>query len=206
MEDARESARAGAHYVGAVHVPSSPRCVEVELARELGREAGVPLVLVVAGLEAGEVIRKAQEAEAGVVQLHGGEGPELVRIVREGGPWKVWVAVSVRGPARLRERLQELGPEVDGVLLDTWDRERLGGTGRTFAWDAGARVREMLPQGTLLAVAGGLRPGNVRAATEALRPDVVDVSSGVEAEPRRKDVEKIRSFVREVRRSGGGLG
>ena len=86
-------------------------------------------------------------------------------------------------------------PPGDALLLDGGR----GGTGERFDWAAVAEVRERLPAGLELVVAGGLSPGNVAEAVRLLRPDVVDVSSGVEAEPGRKSPEAVRAFVTAAR-------
>jgi phosphoribosylanthranilate isomerase len=84
------------------------------------------------------------------------------------------------------------------VLLDTRSDAAPGGTGRTFDWTSAARLRERVPY---LILAGGLNPRNVSDAVRAVRPDAVDVSSGVEASPGRKDPERMRAFVEAVRRA-----
>jgi len=84
-----------------------------------------------------------------------------------------------------------------GILLDTrGDGGSPGGTGQSFDW---TRVRAVREKASFLMLAGGLNPGNVHMALTAVRPDGVDVSSGVEAAPGRKDAEKVRAFVAAVR-------
>nr|MDA3935260.1 phosphoribosylanthranilate isomerase [Actinomycetota bacterium] len=83
-----------------------------------------------------------------------------------------------------------------GLLVDTYDADALGGTGRTFDWEAlGSLAGAPVP----VFVAGGLNPDNVADAIRTLRPYAVDVSSGVEVEPGRKDADAIRAFVKAVR-------
>jgi phosphoribosylanthranilate isomerase len=86
--------------------------------------------------------------------------------------------------------------EADGLLLDTLSATAPGGTGESFDWTLAAGLRERVP---LLFLAGGLRPENVGDAIAAARPHGVDVSSGVEASPGRKDKVKLRAFVAAVR-------
>ena len=83
-----------------------------------------------------------------------------------------------------------------GILLDTRLEGAPGGTGLPFDWSQAREIRE---KASFLALAGGLTPDNVRAALTALRPDAVDVSSGVESSPGRKDPDKVRAFVEAVR-------
>lgn len=83
----------------------------------------------------------------------------------------------------------------DHPLLDTWVPDAIGGTGRTWAWATANDVARHYP----VVVSGGLTPGNVEAAVRELRPWAVDVCSGVEVEPGRKDHDKLRAFVKAVR-------
>jgi phosphoribosylanthranilate isomerase len=87
------------------------------------------------------------------------------------------------------------------VLLDTFALSTLGGTGQPFDWEAVAGDVRDLRFGRCLIVAGGLRPENVRGAIDRLAPDVVDVSSGVEAAPGIKDQGKMAAFMTAVRQS-----
>ena len=84
----------------------------------------------------------------------------------------------------------------DHPLLDTWAPDTIGGTGRAWAWSQAKAVARQYP----VVVSGGLTPGNVDAAVRELHPWAVDVCSGVEAEPGRKDHGKLRAFVEAVRR------
>jgi phosphoribosylanthranilate isomerase len=121
------------------------------------------------------------------------DAPEDRRLVR---------AVRVRDAESLDEidlALRTSGRAVSGIHLDTYHKEKLGGTGETFNWDiaASARSRFSLP----LILAGGLTPENVREAIARVRPFAVDVSGGVEAEPGRKDHARLREFIQAVRRA-----
>lgn len=198
--DAEYAAAAGADYLGCVLVPSSPRAVDAERARGVSSAApGVPLVLVVAGLGVTELEAAATVAGASVLQLHGDETPDLVRALRSRGPWRVWKGVRVRDAASAREALDRWGGIVDGILLDGWAPHQLGGTGTPFPWEEVASLRPAVPEGTLLIAAGGLKPENVGRAVSLLRPDVVDVSSGVESTPGVKDPARVREFVLRAR-------
>jgi len=87
---------------------------------------------------------------------------------------------------------------LDGVILDTVVGRRVGGTGRTHDWAVSRVVRDALHPLTVI-LAGGLTPANVRCALEHVRPDAVDVASGVEEADGRKSREKITAFVHQVR-------
>ncbi len=193
--DARAAGAAGADLVGAILVRSSPRCVDVATALRLGRAAGRPLVLVTADLPEGELTESARRAEAQVIQLHGSEPPSLLEALRQEGPWELWKAVRVRSPDDILIAASRYGGRADALLLDGWHADKLGGTGRTFPWEALMAARAEIPPDLQLGVAGGLGPGNVGDAVARLRPDIVDVSSGVETEPGVKDPDLVHAFL-----------
>lgn len=87
------------------------------------------------------------------------------------------------------------------LLLDAWSSDKLGGAGRTFNWELACEIKRRIDKPVILA--GGLTPENVQEAVERVRPYAVDVSSGVESAPGRKDPEKVRAFCEAVRRANG---
>ncbi|MGA8273456.1 MAG: phosphoribosylanthranilate isomerase [Candidatus Sulfotelmatobacter sp.] len=105
--------------------------------------------------------------------------------------------------ASLLERLRDMF----GYVLDSGDLRQPGGTGKTFDWEKAVPIAEGMRQGGVkLVVAGGLTPENVGEAMKVLSPWGVDVVSGVEARPGKKDPEKVRAFVRAVREMDGKTG
>ncbi len=194
--DARAAADAGAAYLGVVVVPDTPRAVSPSNAREIRADLAIPLVLVSADRAPEALARDAERAGADVLQLHGRESPAHVRSLRELGAWTIWKSVRVREPEDVDEALRRYGSTVDGLHLDGWHPRHLGGTGRRFPWAAVREILDRVPDGLQLIAAGGLTPGNVAEAVETLRPDVVDVSSGVEAVPGKKDDSRVRAFIR----------
>jgi phosphoribosylanthranilate isomerase len=202
--DALHAAEVGADYLGVVLVPNTPRARTPEEARALLDGVQVPSVIVVANLALSEVKGAVERVGASVIQLHGDEPPELVMKIREAGPWEVWKALRVRGRADVVEGLARFGEVADGLLLDGWHPEKAGGTGTPFPWEEVAEVLEDLPPGLLLVVAGGLGPDNVHEAVIGLRPQVVDVSSGVEERPGIKDRFRVEAFIRNVRVARAG--
>jgi phosphoribosylanthranilate isomerase len=204
QEDAVHAAEAGADYLGVILVPASPRYQSQGRAREILAGIPVPKVLVVADQDLAEIEKAAALVEASVVQLHGQETPEIAGALRSAGPWDVWKALRVRGPGELQTALSRFHGHVDGFLLDAWHPAKMGGTGTVFSWDAVSEVRGTFPEGLTFVTAGGLRPGNVREAIEKLRPDVVDVSSGIEEGPGLKDRSLVEAFIQNVRGSGMG--
>lgn len=195
-EDAVEAARLGVEHLGLVFAPSR-RQVSLGQAAAIRQALGAAVSLVGVFVDpAPDDVRRAVEAAAlGAIQVHGTARRPLGTI--PGVRW--WLGRRVRG-GELVEPVGE-GPW-DLLLLDTWVEGQAGGTGRAFDWRAARPVvdawRGSAPP-RRLGVAGGLTPGNVAAAIAALRPDVVDVSSGVEVAPGHKDRKRMEEFVTAVR-------
>jgi phosphoribosylanthranilate isomerase len=105
--------------------------------------------------------------------------------------------VRVQSEHSLAQALQFNTPN---LLLDAWSETSYGGTGRNIDWTLAARFAAAQPPKKLI-LAGGLNPGNVGNAIRAVRPHAVDVASGVESSPGRKDIRQMRDFVRAVRES-----
>lgn len=192
-EDGVMAARAGADAIGLVFWPKSPRHVELAAAREIA--SAVPPLVVRVGVfvdPSAEVI--AQAVEAGgldVLQLHGSESPESL----VGLPRRAVKAIRV-GPGFDVEAAMRYEGRAAGLLLDTHVPRAPGGSGETFDWSL---VQELRPRASYLILAGGLDPANVALAIRAVRPDAVDVSSGVESRPGQKDADKVRAFIKAVR-------
>lgn len=190
-EDAVEAARLGAHAVGLVFWPDSPRHVSVPAAARIA--AALPPFVARVGVfvdpSAGEVERARDEVGIDTAQIHGAApawqgGRPPVALVRA-------VHLSDTDPD-LIEPACEAGA---AVLLDAWDPIRHGGTGRTIDWGAAARVARRRP----IVLAGGLTAENVGEAIRVVRPYGVDVASGIEREPGVKDWDRMRRFVDAVR-------
>lgn len=200
--DARAAAAAGADLLGVVISPGFPRSVEPARAAGL-RVDGVPLVGVVVDLPLDRLVPAARNADVAGLQLHGDEGPGLVEALRAEGPWFLWKSVRPRTEEELRDALDRWAGVVDGLHVEGWHPGRGGGVGAAFPWTIAEAVREEVPAGLAFVVAGGLVPDNVAGAVARLRPDVVDVSSGVEVRPGLKDPGKVAAFVRNARASAG---
>jgi phosphoribosylanthranilate isomerase len=204
LEDALVAADAGADAVGFVFYEKSPRCVTLERVREIVQKlpAKVDKVGVFVNEPPDRVSAVADDAGLTAVQFHGDEyrSPERYSL---GG--KLLFCLPVVG--LLREMRGQTGsflgipklPEGAGVLLDSGNHEQRGGTGRTFAWGEAHEFVAVLKKLYPVVIAGGLCSSNVGWAVEYLRPWGVDVVSGVEASPGKKDPEKVRAFVRAVR-------
>lgn len=192
-EDALLAADLGASAVGFVFWPHSPRYVEPEAAAEIARAlpADVAPVGVFVDAPLDDVRRIAARVGLAAVQLHGDEPATLC----DGLPYRVLKAVPVAGAATCAAA--ERVPRRITVLLDARDPVRRGGTGRTVDWGVAAEVAA----GRRIFLAGGLDPGNVGEALRTVRPYGVDVSSGVETRPGRKDAGRLRVFFEEVARA-----
>lgn len=201
-EDGLAAAEAGADYLGVVASPGFTRTAPPGLGAALAAATGVPVVAVSVDEPMDVLVSLARECHASVLQLHGSESPELVSALRGEGPWKLWKAVRVRSTEETLRALEDWSGRVDGILLDGWHPGLPGGTGTRFPWEVVESVRDAFPRGTLFVAAGGLVPDNVGEAVRRLRPDVVDVSSGVERSPGIKDPERVRSFIENAKGRG----
>ena len=198
-EDAIAARELGADYLGLNLSQGFPRSILPDQAVDIGLVAETPLVAVLVNESLDEAQRIAELSGAAVIQLHGDEDRAYAEELRRRGMWAIWKAVRVRDPADVTSAVEALGASVDGLLLDGWHPDRPGGTGTSFSWEEVSALRDLFPPEMKVIVAGGLTPGNVAEAVRALRPDIVDVSSGVELHVRRKDPELIQAFVRNAR-------
>jgi phosphoribosylanthranilate isomerase len=187
LEDAQQAADLGAAALGFNFYPLSPRYVEPAAARAIVRR--LPPFITAVGVfadeaDAGHVISLAREAGATAVQVHGPRFPALHELL---SIFTLVVAVAVREGFKP----EELGKiEASAYLLDAFDPDRLGGTGKTFDWSVARKAKQYGP----IILAGGLTPENVGRAVREVRPFAVDVASGVESAPGVKDPAKLRAF------------
>lgn len=212
VDDAIAASDAGADAIGFIFAPSK-RQVSAEIAKEITLK--LPKTMEKVGVFANRPAQQIEDiaAEVGLtaVQLHGDESPEFTRtLFRHGGQrtraqMRIFKTLHVTAGIEGIARGFLLANCVDGFLLDsvvhnaeTGETER-GGTGQVFDWQ---RANEFLPgvqRETRVIVAGGLSPANVADAVRMLAPWGVDVCSGVEREPRKKDWQKLRAFVAAAR-------
>ncbi|HAW89233.1 MAG TPA: N-(5'-phosphoribosyl)anthranilate isomerase [Gemmatimonadetes bacterium] len=198
-EDALVAQELGADYLGMILSQGFSRSILPDEAVDIGLVAETPLVAVLVDESLDEAQRIAELSGTSVIQLHGEENVEYVEELRRRGMWTIWKAVRVRDPEDVTRAVEGLGTSVDGLLLDGWHPDRPGGSGVSFSWEGVRVMRDQIPSALKVIVAGGLTPGNVADAVRVLRPDVVDVVSGVELNIRRKDPELIGAFVRNAR-------
>jgi phosphoribosylanthranilate isomerase len=190
LEDAEHAAQHGAWAIGLIHQPDSPRYVQPAAAEEIGaalkRRCEIAGVFVNPSLE--EVIDAAERENLTMLQFHGEEGPSFCVEARRRTGAKVIKALRVNSAADVRAAEAF---RTDFHLFDAYWHGIHGGTGQRFDWDLVAKRRSKVP----MIVAGGLTPENVGQAIELVKPFAVDVVTGVEAEPGRKDQAKVEAFL-----------
>ncbi len=190
------AAEAGADYVGLVHFEKSPRHVTLARAAELREAAAKSLKIVLLLVNADPKLtgRAVNIVHPDIIQFHGGETPEWIKLVRDQGKVEVWKALGLRDKATLAKSSRFEGA-ADRLLFDAPAKALPGGTGTSFDWSVLAGHDHKVPWG----LAGGLNSDNIAQAMEATNPPLVDVSSGVESAPGVKDVDRIAAFCQAVR-------
>ncbi len=188
--DARRVADLGAWALGMIFWPGSPRACDLVTGEAIGAELRRRLELVGVFVNAtlDEVAYAADRCHLTVLQLHGDEGPAYCREAARRTGAKVMKAVRVRDGAQLKD-LERF--HTDFHLLDAYSPGRPGGPGETFDWELARRHPRTPP----VVLSGGLDPDNVGLAVETARPFAVDVASGTEAAPGRKDPAKLTAFM-----------
>ncbi len=193
LADALAAVAAGADALGFVFYPQSPRAVEPSQAADIIRR--LPPFVTTVGLFVNENRTRIEEVVRtcglDLIQLHGDEPPDACRFFDR----QVIKALRVRDASSLEDADRY---EVAGLLLDAWSEKVYGGSGERFDWTLLQNFAGRRP----VILAGGLSPENVGEAIRTVRPYAVDVSSGVELEPGRKDPEKIRAFIAAVAKAG----
>ena len=189
--DALRAVESGADALGFLFYPASPRYLAPERAREIIRR--LPPLLTTVGVFVNEtapnVTAVREFCGLDAVQLHGEETPEFCRSL----PGKVIRAFRLRDRAAITAARAW---ETDAWLFDSYVPNRPGGTGARFNWDW---LKQASPLPRPFLVAGGLTPQNVGECIRAVRPYAVDVSSGVEDEPGKKNPEKLIRLIAAVR-------
>jgi phosphoribosylanthranilate isomerase len=194
LVDARIAALAGANALGFIFHPASPRHVTPDRSKQITSLLPVSIckVGVFVDCDANEVKSISRFCRLDFIQLHGHESPDYCRRFPHSVLLKSVALRSEEDLAVLREY------PVKAIVVDTYDPGLPGGTGRTGDWNLAKRAGEKCA----LILAGGLNSGNVQAAIERVKPRAVDIASGVETRPGKKDPEKIRAFIEAVKGSG----
>jgi phosphoribosylanthranilate isomerase len=207
LEDARAAVAAGADALGFVFA-DSPRRITPEAAAKIVAEmpSQVEKVGVFVEHSPAAIREIVQQVGLTAVQLHIDE--EHLAQDRELLPWaeerglRIIVAVSMLESAGLGvEQSKSVARHRPAMLLDSMTPSLRGGTGVTWDWKQFAPFVEAVRSAVDVIVAGGLKPENVQEAIQVLHPWGVDVASGVEREPGKKDHEKVRAFIAAVRQA-----
>jgi phosphoribosylanthranilate isomerase len=203
LADARAAIAAGADMLGFNFYRPSPRFIEPQDAQTMietlrAEIKALPRTVTMVGVFVNEpaesIVRIVEEAGVAAIQLHGDESVEFCRELKTLLPDRFLIkAIRARGEG-VTERAAEYS--VDAIMLDAFDAELHGGTGRTIDWQLARHTREAVPR---LFLAGGLSPENVGEAIAAVQPYAVDACSALESSPGRKDAERMDAFVRAVR-------
>lgn len=202
-EDAELAAASGAHFGGVILAPGGRRSITADRAAMLFECTPLVRVGVFVDEPLDALRATAERVSLAVIQLHGDEAPETTAQLRADGRWQVWKAIRPRSAQEFLDGLARYEGAVDGFLLDGWSPDAPGGTGSRFPWEEVADHRDAIDDAVTFSVAGGLKPLNVAHAIHLLRPDIVDVSSGVEDAPGIKSPKVVAEFmsaVREARR------
>lgn len=192
-EDAWAAVEAGTDALGFIFVEGTPRYIEPEAAAAI--IARMPPFVATVGVF---VDRTPEEIEqivgvsgVGLVQLHGLESPDICGHLRI--PFIKAIRIQGEGDLEALHRY----PQAKGFLLDTYVAGQSGGTGRTFPWEIAAKAARQFR----VILSGGLTPDNVALAVTQVRPYAIDVCSGVEVSPGRKDHHKVREFIDQARKA-----
>lgn len=187
LGDARHAAVHGADMLGFNFYRGSKRCVEPSAAFEIVKALDhVRTVGVFVNAGALEIARIVKEVDLDAIQLHGNETSEFIAAVRAELP-SVTIIKAVRVDDELRNSALR-GFGADHILLDGDAGSDFGGAGKTFDWPRAYGLKDLF-------LAGGLTPENVAGAIRIVRPYAVDVASGVELSPGRKDPKRVEAFI-----------
>lgn len=195
-DDATWVANLGTDYLGLVFAKDSKRKVSIEKAQEI--ISVLPPYVEKVGLfvnQEVEIINKVlEQCKLDILQFHGEESPQYCSQFKERA--KIIKAFRIKDEQSLEQIPQY---DVDFYLLDAFVEGEPGGTGEAFNWDLALKVKEF---GRSIFLAGGLNPENVTEVIKKVQPYAVDVSSGVESSPRRKNVELMQEFIKNARKAG----
>lgn len=183
----------GADAIGCVFFPPSPRNVSLDQAKEICAAVAqkVKTVGVFVNASADEIIKTVNYCGLDFAQLHGTETSETVEILNQHGIMVIKSLFATKTPG-----FEEAGKYAAAACLVECGQGTLpGGNAKTWDWAEALPIGQKFP----LVLAGGLSPDNIADAITAAQPDAVDVSSGVEASPGKKDLDKVRAFIDNVR-------
>lgn len=205
LDDARTAVEAGADALGFVFYEKSPRKIDVEAACQIVTELPptVEKVGVFVNHQEDSICSIADRVGLTAMQMHGDdEDPHVADLVIARRPrLKVLAAISMYHPTPDGWAMMWRPEVVHAFLLDSGTPSQQGGTGKAFDWKAAIPITDTIKRLGKIVLAGGLNSANVGEGMRILKPWGVDVASGVEREPGKKDPEKVRAFVAAVRKA-----
>jgi len=205
LEDALIAVEAGADALGFVFYEKSPRNITPETAGTILKQlpSNVEKIGLFVNRFEDAICAVADEAGLSAIQMHGhNENPHVADLIATQRPdLKIVAAISMRQPRPESWAMMWSPDIVHAFLLDSGDSSKLGGTGERFDWQMTRPSVGVIASLGRVIVAGGLTSLNVAEAIHILKPWGVDVSSGVESKPGKKDPEKVRAFVAAVRQA-----
>lgn len=191
LEDALYSYFTGAHAIGFVFYDKSPRFISAASAANISRilPKEIKRVGVFVNEEVAKVKKITKLCNLDMLQFHGQESPDYCKKFKG---YKVIKAFKINN----KEDLAGISKyKTFAYLFDSFSRTKLGGTGKKFNWKILAQTDRMKP---VIFLSGGLTADNVKQAIKLLKPEWVDVSSGLELKPGKKDHKKIQKFMRGI--------
>jgi len=212
IHDARLAADAGADYIGVlVDVAVSERTRSATQAAEIASKSPLPTVILLYNRSTSDIREIVSQVQPFAVQLLGQESPQQVEELKREGACEFWKSVylpagspkNVDVPAVRHEMQAYRNAGADFLLFDSVDmsleKPRYGGTGKTCDLNVAAEliVESPLP----VFFAGGIRPENVKAAIETIRPHGIDLCSGVEASKGIKDPHKLEQLMKQIKQA-----
>ena len=202
-EDALAAVRLGTDALGFIFVEGTPRYIEPKQAEEITSQ--VPPFITRVGVfddRSPEEIRKiAESCRLDALQIHVDDmSQDYSNLAKR----RIIKVCRVKDEASLHNALSPQGlksSRVDACLLDTYSKNKLGGTGTTFDWSLAVKAKSIVGPTFPIILSGGLNPDNVAEAIKRVEPFAVDVGSGVEERPGKKDHDKLSRFIETVLKS-----
>jgi len=201
VDDAVAAVDAGADAIGLNFYAKSPRCVELAMAKQIAAITEVIRVGVFVNQSADEMWKAWENSGLWFAQIHGDETPEMLKPIADMDIITVHRMATDEpdGLGRLERDMDHFASVIgwmpQAMLIDSAVPGEYGGTGTKANWQSLRGHERRLGGGANLILAGGLTPDNVAEAISIVRPAAVDVASGVESSPRKKDPYKVRDFV-----------
>jgi len=190
---ALECAAFGVNAIGCVFFPKSPRNLSQAQAKEIC--TALPREITKVGVFVNEsfsfIMRKVEKCGLTAVQLHGHESPGLVKQLRKQNLKVIMGLFMSREPGLDKAE----NYDADAFLIECGKGKLPGGNAKTWDWSSAKSFGEKYP----LILAGGLSPDNINSAIAQAQPDAVDISSGVELTPGKKDMKKVKKFIEKVK-------